>query len=120
MSLFSFLKPSAEPSGKPLNMAPSEFKKRLEPGSPVIDVRTPAEFSGGHLQDAVNVDLYAANFKDQISDLGLDPNKPVYLYCRSGNRSGTAAQILRSMGFPDAYNVGGFDSLAAAGCPTDD
>lgn len=120
MSIFSFLKSGTETSGKPLNLPASEFKKRLEPGSPVIDVRTPAEFASGHLQDAVNIDLYAANFKDQIADLALDPNQPVYLYCRSGNRSGTAAQILRSMGFSDAYNVGGFDTLAAAGCKTDD
>lgn len=119
MSIFSFLKSSADAAGKPLNLPASEFKKRLEPGAPVIDVRTPAEFADGHLQDAVNIDLYAANFKDQIVDLALDPAKPVYLYCRSGNRSGTAAQILRSMGFEDAYNVGGFDALAAAGCKTE-
>lgn len=52
----------------------------------LIDVRTPEEFAEGYIGDAQNMDvLDSINFKTQIE--GLDISKPVYLYCRSGNRS---------------------------------
>lgn len=65
-------------------------------GARIVDVRTPAEFSGGHIDGAINVPL---------SDLGLKlkklgkKSKPLLVYCRSGNRSGQAVTFLRGEGF---------------------
>jgi rhodanese-related sulfurtransferase len=71
-------------------------------GIRVVDVRTPAEFAAGHVPGAVNVPF------DQIAaragDLG-PPGAPLLLYCRSGRRSGIAAQELRGLGFTNVYDL---------------
>jgi phage shock protein E len=99
----------------PVEMEASHFLGTRSPGAPVLDVRTPAEFSGGHLRGALNVDVMAPDFPEQVDALGLDPEAPIYLYCRSGNRSGKAARILRERGYPRAFNVGGLDELVGEG-----
>ena len=98
-------------------LTPDQFRARLaETGGKVIDVRTPAEYAEGHLDGAPNLDVLAPSFAARAADL---PREATYfLYCRSGGRSGQAAQILRQMGL-HAHNVGGYDALAAAGFPTD-
>lgn len=114
MSFFASL---FKPATAAEQLSPADFKARHRPGDAVLDVRTPAEYARGHLAGAVNVDLAAPDFSGRMAALGLDPAQPVYLYCRSGNRSGTAARLLRDMGFAEAYNVGGLDALARAGLP---
>ncbi|WP_420455129.1 rhodanese-like domain-containing protein [Rubrivirga sp.] len=99
-------------------LAPADFVAQRDPSAPVLDVRTPAEFAEGHLADALNVDVMAPDFPRQIAALGLPADGPVYLYCRSGQRSGTATGVLRSLGHAGAVNVGGFDALARAGAET--
>lgn len=72
----------------------------------LIDVRTPEEFAEGYIGDAQNMDvLDSINFKTQID--GLDKSKPVYLYCRSGNRSQKAAKILHDKGFEEIIDLEG-------------
>ena len=102
-----------QPSGPVLSA--DEFVAQREAGAPVLDVRTPAEFAAGHLAAAVNVDVLAPDFRERVAALGLPADGPVYLYCRSGNRSGQAADVLRDLGHQGAVNVGGFDALRAAG-----
>ena len=75
----------------------------------VIDVRTPEEYGAGHLDDAANIDFYAADFKDQIGQLDRDDKYVVY--CRSGNRSGQAKEIMEQMGFTDITNAGAYEDL---------
>lgn len=110
MSLFS-----RNPAADSPRLSADDFKTRRQPDDVVLDVRTPAEFAEGHLVGAQNVDVNQPDFTERIEALGLDPAQPVYLYCRSGTRSGRAAQILRDMGFAEAHNVGGFEELARAG-----
>lgn len=98
-------------------MPPAEFVAKRDPQSPVLDVRTPSEFASGHLAGAINVDVLAPDFQSQVAALDLSEG-PIYLYCRSGNRSGTAAGILRQMGHSGAVNVGGFSALVSAGAET--
>jgi phage shock protein E len=82
----------------------------------VLDVRTPAEFTDGHLPGAVNIDVQAADFRDQVA--ALDPEQPVLLYCRSGNRSVAAREVLAELGFADVIDVqGGILAWADAGLP---
>ncbi len=99
-------------------LAPADFVAQRDPSAPVLDVRTPAEFAQGHLADAVNVDVMAPDFQERVAAMTLPADGPVYLYCRSGQRSATATKALRSMGHAGAVNVGGFDALAQAGAET--
>ena len=71
----------------------------------VVDVRTPGEFNTGHFENAVNLDFYSPDFSTQLDK--LDKTKPVYLYCRSGNRSGKAAKMLVDKGFGEIYDLKG-------------
>ena len=71
----------------------------------LIDVRTPREFEGGHLKGAKIINFYDKDFFDQMSK--LDKDKELYIYCRSGNRSGKAAKKLKMMGFTKIYDLQG-------------
>ncbi len=70
----------------------------------LVDVRTADECRGGTLQGAKNIDFMSASFKDQF--LKLDKNKEYFLFCRSGNRSGQACNILSKEGYK-VYNLTG-------------
>jgi phage shock protein E len=83
----------------------------------VIDVRTPAEYASGHVAGAVNIDVEAADFGDQIAE--LDHKAPYMVYCRSGNRSAIAAKQMADAGFTDVADAGGLSDLVAAGAPTE-
>ena len=71
----------------------------------LIDVRTPAEYDAGHIDDAKNIDFFAANFQDEFNKLNKE--EPVYIYCKSGNRSGQSAAKLKEMGFKEIYDLKG-------------
>lgn len=103
----------------PHRISATDFLTRRRAREPVLDVRTPREYAQGHLAGALNVDVSAPDFEAQVERLArkgrIEPGSPVYLYCRSGARSGRAVRILREKGFDQAYNVGGFGALRAAG-----
>lgn len=101
-----------------LDLSPAEFVADRDPAAPILDVRTPKEFDEGHLAGAVNVDVMADDFQERIGTMDLPDDGPIYLYCRSGGRSGKATGILREMGHGGALNVGGFEALATAGADT--
>ena len=71
----------------------------------LLDVRTDAEFASGHLKGATQIDFYRDDFNEAIA--ALDKNQPVFVYCRSGNRSGKAAKQMKAMGFKEVYNLEG-------------
>jgi rhodanese-related sulfurtransferase len=74
----------------------------------LLDVRTTAEYSNGHLISAVNINYYGENFDDEIDR--LDKLKPIVVYCKSGGRSSKSALKLVEKGFKKIYNLkGGFD-----------
>lgn len=81
----------------------------------LVDVRTPEEFKSGHLLNAINIDFYSPDFRKQLTK--LDKRKPVYLYCRSGNRSGKSTDTLSALGFKEFCNIGGFEALKEQGLP---
>ncbi|WP_216077738.1 rhodanese-like domain-containing protein [Isoptericola sediminis] len=82
----------------------------LDAGTTVIDVRTPAEFAGGHLEGALNIDVQSPDATQQLAE--LDPNGSYVLYCRSGNRAGAALDFLKAQGFEDVVNAGGVQEAA--------
>ena len=76
-----------------------------EPSINVIDVRTPAEFSSGHLPGAVNIDAEGSSFDQKIA--GLSKTATYFVYCHSGNRSGVATDTMAKLGFTSIYNLKG-------------
>ena len=62
----------------------------------IIDTRTPAEFSEGHIPGAVNIDIDGADFEAKVA--ALDKSRPVAVYCRGGRRSKEAAKHMVSCG----------------------
>ncbi len=71
-----------------------------KPGAQIVDVRTPEEFDAGNIEGSINIDVLTGRFGEEASAL-LDKTRTVALYCRSGNRSKDAAEMLSLMG----YNV---------------
>ena len=97
-------------------LSPNEFEKIIKTDNTVqlIDVRTPEEFSAGHLEGARNFDYYASDFGKKLST--LDKNKPVLVYCAVGGRSGSAADHLKKMGFTNVIDLqGGIRAWTAQG-----
>ena len=89
------------------NLSPAEFSEKIKslPNAKIIDVRTPQEFSNGHLINAQNIDWNGNNFDKLIEP--LDKSKPVFVYCLSGGRSSSAASAMRSNGFKEVYELNG-------------
>lgn len=73
----------------------------------IFDVRTPEEFTQGHIDDAVNVNWLGDNFVADAKK--FDKTKPIFVYCKSGNRSKKATEKLNELGFKNIYELeGGF------------
>ncbi|HNM97641.1 MAG TPA: rhodanese-like domain-containing protein [Marmoricola sp.] len=84
------------------------------PDTVILDVRTPAEYDAGHLPNAVNLDVSSPEFASGL--VGLDPNVPYAVYCRSGNRSATATAAMKAAGFLKVYDLaGGIQAWESAG-----
>ena len=76
----------------------------------VIDVRSLEEVKTGIIQDAIHIEWMQID--KEITKIDLTKDQPIYLYCRSGNRSGKAAVILEKMGFINVINAGGIGEAA--------
>lgn len=97
-------------------LGPESFLNEVTADDVVIDVRTPEEFEAGHLRGAMNLNVRSDDFRAGVEL--LDRDTKYFLYCRTGNRSQQAAQIMNDLGFKAVYNVGGFEALAEAGADT--
>ena len=83
----------------------------------LLDVRTADEFNGGHIEGAVNIDYYAADFKANISK--LDKTKQYVVYCRTGIHGAASVKIMLDLGFKQAQNMaGGITKWMNDGYPT--
>lgn len=71
----------------------------------ILDVRTPAEFKQSAIDGAINIDSMGSNFAKKIEE--LDKSKTYFVYCRSGNRSGSACKLMGNAGFENVYNLSG-------------
>ena len=86
------------------HMTAEEFSTAVaKPGTIVLDVRTPAEYAGGHLPQAQNLDIEAADFATRVA--ALDKSATYAVYCRSGNRSGVAMERMAGVGFTHLYDL---------------
>lgn len=89
------------------NMSPKQFKAAIESEKDVVilDVRTPQEVAQSSIKGALTIDFMASGFADKIKN--LDKSKNYYVYCRSGNRSGQACQLMTQLGFTSLVNLDG-------------
>lgn len=82
----------------------------------VLDVRTPEEFAGGHLKDAVNVDFNGGDFEAELAK--LDPSKPYLVHCAAGGRSGKSMELFKKLKFARIYHLAdGYNGWIDAGKP---
>ncbi|MBU0935192.1 MAG: rhodanese-like domain-containing protein [Spirochaetes bacterium] len=79
------------------------LSQKLTAGATIVDVRSPGEFSSGHVRGALNLPLDSLGSK--MSKLG-DKSRPVIVYCASGSRSSAARRMLKAAGFSDVSNAG--------------
>ncbi|MCB2205740.1 rhodanese-like domain-containing protein [bacterium] len=87
------------------NIGSEEFAQLMEehPDAVILDVRTAGEFQMGHIPGSRNLDMMDPRFRDAIGELSRESK--VLLYCRSGNRSYHAGNMMKQMGFEDVYNL---------------
>ena len=81
-----------------------KLKEMLSQGGQLIDVRSHFEFTSGALPGAVNIPLEQIHYHAE----NIDKETPILLYCRSGQRSAYAKQIMQVLGFTQLYNIGSY------------
>lgn len=105
-----------DPGETVLSAAAFSEKQNACPDAVVLDVRTPEEFSKGHLPNALNFDWNGNDFGQKVA--ALDKSKPVFVYCLSGARSASAAKKMRADGFKTVVELqGGIMKWRAANLP---
>jgi phage shock protein E len=100
------------------HIAPSEYQSQFVTSEAVhilLDVRTPEEFASGHIHGAVNISV--ESLPSRLSEVPMD--QPIVVYCRSGNRSAKAVEILAQAGYSQLYDLGGLNDWLAQGLPVE-
>jgi rhodanese-related sulfurtransferase len=115
-AFFVFTKPASSPEVNKQPAARLSFSlvtKEVKGGSAtLLDVRTPEEYAAGHFENAVNLslqDIEAGKLPDSAK------TQPLYVYCRSGNRSAQATTLLMNAGYTVVTDLGGLDDVKAMG-----
>lgn len=105
---------NASANTKSCILSAAEFAKANKNEAIIIDVRTKREYDSGHLEGAINIDIYQRDFRGQIDN--LDKNKTYYVYCKTGIRSKSAVNYMAQSGFTKVCDLeGGTNYLARAG-----
>lgn len=84
------------------------YGELVKNGAIILDVRSKGEFAGGHIKGAINISV--DTLRNNLSKL-KDKNQPIITCCASGMRSASAKSILKSNGYTQVYNGGGWGSL---------
>ncbi len=93
-----------ERQGKVTVLSPSDFKEKAK-NNTIIDVRTPFEYSQGYIKGSKNINFFDKDFMNKIAS--YNKNKPIYVYCKSGHRSGIAVKKMVELGFKNVYELKG-------------
>lgn len=98
-------------------LVPARFEAKMKANKgQIVDVRTPKEFTAGHIDGAINLHVYDKDFEQRLDK--LDKKKPVYVYCKVGGRSSEAVDIMKKKGFITITELeGGIDAWLEAGKP---
>lgn len=85
------------------DLSSAEARQLVQAGARLVDVRTPGEFAAGHIPGAINVPVQQLDTR--VSE--LQPKETaIVVYCRSGQRSGNAARMLKNAGFNSVHDLG--------------
>ncbi len=97
------------------NISPVAYNTEYSPSNDhlLIDVRTREEFAAGHIAGSINIPV--EEIAGRLSEIPQD--QQIVVYCRSGNRSATAARILNDNGYSPVYDLGGIIAWQSAGYP---
>ena len=92
------------------NITCAEKEELMNEGAVLIDVRSASEYAEGHLDNSINltVDTIGVNIEKLVSD----KNTKIIVYCRSGNRSATAANTLINLGYTNVYDLGAMSNCS--------
>jgi phage shock protein E len=92
---------------------PAGAKKLIASGALVLDVRTPDEYTDGHIGGAINlpVDTVSDRLSQVASLTKSDKSKPIVVYCAAGQRAAGAKRTLEAAGYTNVVNGGGYDDL---------
>lgn len=102
--------------GETPEVPPEELLRRVQRGEvQILDVRTPAEFRGGHIDGAVNVPI--GQLEDAADNLSLDPSRPVVAVCLTAHRSIGAVRLLQRKGYDIVQLEGGMRAWRKADLP---
>lgn len=114
VGLWIFAPKSETTSQAPATVAPAQMAvTQAEQGQAYLyDVRSPEEYNEAHAEQATNHDV-------ELLKAGTYPDVPkdseIYVYCRSGNRSAEATELLVAAGYSNVTDLGGLDNMKAAG-----
>ncbi len=102
--------PPAAPAQIMEKVTPSEARDMIEtnrdnPNFVLLDVRTPEEYAESHIENSALIDYQSQSFISQMD--GLDRGLTYLIYCRTGNRSGKAQDVMRQLGFREVHDMTG-------------
>ena len=92
------------------NITCAQKEELMNEGAVLIDVRSASEYAESHLDNSINltVDTIGVNIEKLVSD----KNTKIIVYCRSGNRSATAANTLINLGYTNVYDLGAMSNCS--------
>lgn len=109
---------NAQNNSQYTNMDVEQFANYIANDSvQLVDVRTPEEYAGGHIENSKNIDVYNPDFIN-VATKTLDKSRPVAVYCRSGKRSADAARKLTDKGYEVINLMGGIIAWTDNNKPT--
>ena len=91
--------------------AEDALKTSNDSNSILVDVRSDAEWNDGYIETAIHIPLN--ELIEKIELIAKNKEQRIYLYCRSGNRSGKAEQALQNNGYINARNIGGINEASS-------
>ena len=100
------------------DISPADYQSQFVASSTshlLIDVRTAEEFASGHIRGSVNIPV--ESLQSRLNE--VPANQPIVVYCRSGNRSALASDILKQAGYSSIYDLGGIIDWTAQGFPVE-
>lgn len=100
---------SVTPTAQPVRHDNPKIASLVSSGALVLDVRSPEEYSAGHIQEAKNVPY--DRIANEAATLEPSRDKPVVIYCKTGRRAEIARQALLRLGFNEVVNAGGYEDI---------
>lgn len=92
-------------------------QRQVRPNLFILDVRTPGEVEKGKVPGATAIRL--SKLAQSLDKLPDDKDTTIYVYCKGGTRAAYAVAVLHTLGYTEAYNMGGFVDWKDAGYPVE-